>query len=97
MCSSDLTWLLHPDHPELPAFFRQLRDTINQQPGDTRMEFAFVFPDRAAPVAEASGALGWKLTAAVFQEFRAHPAVAGVQLESKRLELKQDRRWGKRG
>ena len=92
-----VTWLLHPDHPELPAFFRQLRDTINQQPGDTRMEFAFVFPDRAAPVAEASGALGWKLTAAGFQEFRAHPAVAGVQLESKRLELKQDRRWGKRG
>ena len=92
-----VTWLLHPAHPELPAFFRRLRDTINQQSGDTRMEFAFVFPDRAAPIAEASGALGWKLTAAVFQELRAHPAVAGVQLETKRLELKQDRRWAKRG
>jgi DNA polymerase-3 subunit alpha len=92
-----VTWLLHPAHPELPAFFRRLRDTINQQSGDTRTEFAFVFPDRAAPVAEASGALGWKLTAAAFQELRAHPAVAGVQLETKRLELKQDRRWAKRG
>ena len=92
-----VTWLLHPAHPELPAFFRLLRDTINQQSGDTRMEFAFVFDDRAAPVAEASAALGWKLTAAVFQQLRAHPAVAGVQLETKRLELKQDRRWSKRG
>ena len=91
-----VTWLLHPAHPELPAFFRLLRDTVNQQSGDTRMEFAFVFEDRAAPVAEVSGALAWKLTAAVFQSLRAHPAVAGVQLETKRLELKQDRRWSKR-
>jgi DNA polymerase-3 subunit alpha len=60
------------------------------------MDFAFVFADRAAPVAEASSALGWKLTAPVFQQLRAHPAVAGVQLETKRLELKQDRRWAKR-
>ena len=91
-----VTWLLHPAHPELPAFFRLLRDTVNQQTGDTRMEFAFVFEDRAAPVAEVSGALAWKLTPAVFQSLRAHPAVAGVQLETKRLELKQDRRWSKR-
>jgi DNA polymerase-3 subunit alpha len=91
-----VTWLLHPAHPELPAFIRLLRDTVNQQSGDTRMDFAFVFADRAAPVAEASGALGWKLTAPVFQQLRAHPAVAGVQLETKRLELKQDRRWSKR-
>ena len=92
-----VTWLLSPAHAELPAFFRLLRDTVNRQPGDTRIEFAFVFPDRAAPVAEASSALGWRLTAATFQELRAHPAVAGVQLETKRLELKQDRRWSKRG
>lgn len=92
-----VTWLLHPTHPELPAFFRLLRDTVNAQSGDTRMEFAFVFADRTAPVAEVSGALGWKLTAPVFQSLRAHPAVAGVQLETKRLELKKDRRWAKRG
>ncbi|MBS0663212.1 MAG: DNA polymerase III subunit alpha [Verrucomicrobia bacterium] len=92
-----VTWLLHPAHRELPDFLRRLRETVNRQGGDTRIEFAFVFPDRAAPVAEASSALGWRLTAAVFQELRAHPAVAGVQLETKRLELKQDRRWAKRG
>ncbi|MDB6095240.1 MAG: polymerase alpha subunit [Verrucomicrobia bacterium] len=91
-----VTWLLHPAHPDLPAFFHTLRDAVTRHAGDTRMEFGFVFDDRVAPVAEASGALGWKLTAAKFQELRAHPAVAGVQLETKRLDLKQDRRWSKR-
>ncbi len=92
-----ITWLLHPAHPELPAFLRLLRETLNRQSGDTRVEFAFLFEDRVAPVAEASSALSWRLTAPVFQQLRAHPAVAGVQLETKRLELKQDRRWAKRG
>ncbi len=91
-----VTWLLHPAHRELPAFLHQLRDTLNAQAGDTRVEFAFVFEDRVAPVAEASSALAWKLNAPTFQQLRAHPAVAGVQLETKRLELKQERRWSKR-
>lgn len=91
-----VTWLLRPDHPELPAFLRLLRETVNKQTGDTRLEFGFLFADRVAPIAEVSGALSWKLTAAVFQQLRAHPAVAGVQLEAKRLELKQDRRWSRR-
>ena len=47
-------------------------------------------------IAEASQALSWKLSAPVFQELRAHPAVAGALLEAKRLELKQDRRWSKK-
>ncbi len=89
-------WLLHPAHPELPTFLHQLRGTLNAQVGDTRVEFAFVFENRIAPIAEASSALAWKLNAATFQQLRSHPAVAGVQLETKRLELKQDRRWSKR-
>ncbi|MEY2879543.1 MAG: hypothetical protein RLZZ15_1923 [Verrucomicrobiota bacterium] len=91
-----VTWLLHPAHPELPAFLRLLRDTLNAQVGDTRVEFGFVFENRVTSIAEASGALAWKLNAPAFQQLRAHPAVAGVQLEAKRLELKQDRRWSKR-
>ncbi len=91
-----VTWLLHPAHRELPAFLHLLRETLNAQVGDTRVEFGFVFEDRVAPVAEASHALTWKLNAASFQQLRAHPAVAGVQLETRRLELKQDRRWAKR-
>ncbi|HEX3729777.1 MAG TPA: DNA polymerase III subunit alpha [Opitutaceae bacterium] len=89
-----ITWLLRPDHPEVEGFLRQLRTAIERQSGDTRIAFAFVFEGRAAPVAEASTALSWKLTAAGYEELRSHPAVAGVQLETKRLELKQDRRWG---
>ncbi len=89
-------WLLHPAHPGLADFLQQLRETLNQQVGDTRIEFGFVFDDRVAPVAEASTALTWKLNAPSFQHLRAHPAVAGVQIETRRLELKDDRRWKKR-
>ncbi|MBI5693554.1 MAG: DNA polymerase III subunit alpha [Verrucomicrobia bacterium] len=91
-----VVWLLHPAHPELPAFLQQLRDTLNRQVGDTRVEFAFLFEDRVAPLAEASTALTWKINAASFQALRSHPAVAGVQVETRRLELKEDRRWKKR-
>ena len=91
-----ITWLLRPDHPELPAFLHLLRETVIKQTGDTRLEFGFLFENRVAPIAEGSSALSWKLNAAVFQQLRAHPAVAGVQLETKRLELKQDRRWSRR-
>ena len=89
-------WLLHPAHPALSAFLRELRDTLNRQVGDTRVEFAFVFEDRMASVAEASHALSWKLNAITFQQLRAHPAVAGVEIETRHLELKEDRRWKKR-
>jgi DNA polymerase-3 subunit alpha len=91
-----VTWLLHPEHPELIDFLRQLRAAVNAASGDTRLELAFVFDGRVAPMADASPGLTWKLTSQGFQELRAHPAVAGVQLEAKKLELKPDRRWGKR-
>jgi DNA polymerase-3 subunit alpha len=91
-----VTWLLHPEHPKLIDFLRQLRAAVNAASGDTRLELAFVFDGRVAPMADASPGLTWKLTSQSFQELRAHPAVAGVQLEAKKLELKPDRRWGKR-
>ncbi|HVU36154.1 MAG TPA: DNA polymerase III subunit alpha [Opitutaceae bacterium] len=92
-----VTWLLRPEHRELPAFLQQLRETLNKQVGDTRVEFGFVFEDRVAPMAEASTALSWKINAASFQQLRTHPAVAGVLIETRALELVQDRRWSKRG
>ncbi|MGA3007344.1 MAG: DNA polymerase III subunit alpha, partial [Opitutaceae bacterium] len=91
-----VTWLLHPDHPELVDFLRRLRTAVDAASGDTRLELAFVFDGHTAPVAEASPGLTWKLTAPSFQELRTHPAVAGAQVEMKKLELKPDRRWGKR-
>ena len=92
-----VTWLLHPDHPELTAFLRALRATVDASYGDTRLEFAFVPGDRIAPFAEASAGLGWKLTVPQFQQLRAHPAVAGVLVEAKRLQLKETRRRAWRG
>jgi DNA polymerase III subunit alpha len=91
-----VTWLLHPAHPETPGFLQQLRDTLNRQTGDTRTSLGFLADGQVAAVAEASTALGWKLTGAAFQQLRAHPAVAGVQLETKPLEIKETRRWAKR-
>ncbi|PAW66636.1 MAG: DNA polymerase III subunit alpha [Opitutia bacterium Tous-C1TDCM] len=91
-----VTWLLHPSHPAVPAFLQQLRSTLDKQAGDTRVSLGFVFENRVASVAEASNALSWKLNAPAFQTLRAHPAVAGVQVETRPLELKEDRRWKKR-
>jgi DNA polymerase-3 subunit alpha len=91
-----VTWLIHPTHREVPAFLQQLRETLNKQVGDTRVEFAFLFEGRVAPIAEASTALSWKLNAPSFQQLRSHPAVAGVLIETRALELKEDRRWKKR-
>jgi DNA polymerase-3 subunit alpha len=93
---NQVTWLLKPDHPETTAFLRELREIINRQPGDTRMAFGFVVGDGVAPIAEASRSLSWRLSPAIFQELREHPAVAGVHVEAKRLELKPDRRWGRK-
>lgn len=91
-----VTWLLRPQHPALPAFLKELREVLNKASGDTKVEFAFVMEDRYAPVAEGSGALTWKVFGKTFQKLRKHPAVAGALVETKHLELKQDRRWEKR-
>ncbi len=91
-----VTWVLSPAHPELPDFLQKLRSTINSASGDTRVELAFVFENRAAPIAEAPASLNWRVAPAAFQELRAHPAVAGLLAEARRPELKEVRKWGKK-
>ena len=91
-----VTWLLHPAHPQTEAFLQQLRQVLNKQTGDTKTSLGFLVDGQVAAVAEVSTALGWKLTGPTFQELRAHPAVAGVQIETKALEIKETRRWAKR-
>jgi DNA polymerase-3 subunit alpha len=92
-----VTWLLAPDRPDTADFLVQLRETLNRHSGDTRSELGFVFEERFAPVAEASSALGWRVSATAFQTLRRHPAVAGVQIEARRLELREQKRWGRKG
>ncbi len=91
-----VSWLLDPAHPSVAVFLRTVREVLNKQVGDTKTEFGFVFDGRVASIAEASSALGWKLNPATFQELRSHPCVVGVQIETKRLEIKETRRWAKR-
>ena len=91
-----VTWLLRPGHPETGHFLRSLRATVVREPGDTRIEFAFLMEGGNAAVAEASAALSWRLTAPVFLDLRSHPCVAGITLETRPLELKPDTRWARR-
>ncbi len=92
-----ICWLLQPDHPELPDFFNQLRAAIDAANGDTKIEFAFVFENRVAPIAETSFALKWRVTAAKYQQLRSHPACVGVLVEPRPFEIKETRKWAKRG
>ena len=92
-----VTWLLQPGHPELPGFLQQLRTTINGAGGESRVELAFLFEDRAAPIAEVASSLNWRVAPEPFQALRQHPAVAGTLVEARRLEIKETRRWAKRG
>lgn len=92
-----VTWLLHPRHGQLNEFLRALRAILDKNVGDTRTSLGFLFDDRITALSDISGALGWKLTPAKFQELRQHPAVAGVQIETKHLEIADDRKWAKRG
>jgi DNA polymerase-3 subunit alpha len=91
-----VTWLIRPGAPELGEFLHLLRGAVTRDPGDTRMEFAVLLDGGVAPVAEASAALSWRLTAPAFQELRSHPAVAGIRIETRPLELKPDTRWARR-
>jgi DNA polymerase-3 subunit alpha len=91
-------WLLHPDHPKLTEFLKLLRTTLDKYNGDTRIDLGFVFENRVTALSEASSALGFRFNPDAFKTLRQHPAVAGIQVETRRLELKNDRKWGpKRG
>jgi DNA polymerase-3 subunit alpha len=92
-----VTWLLQPDNPENEEFMKSLRPILDARGGRTGTSFGFLGENRAAAIADVSTALDWTLTGEIFQTLRAHPAVAGVQIEAASLELKeQKRRWGKK-
>jgi DNA polymerase III subunit alpha len=65
-------------------------------PGRHADRIRVLLADGIAPVAEASAALSWRLTGAVFQELRSHPSVAGIRIETRPLELKPETRWARR-
>ena len=92
-----VTWLLAPEHPQLPDFLRQLRTTLDAASGDTKVEMAFLFEDRVAPIAETANSLKWRITPEAYQLLRSHPAVAGVLAEARRPEMKEVKRWGRKG
>ncbi len=93
----EITWLLHPEHKQLPEFLQKLRPILIAAGGDTRIKLGFVFEGRATPIAEAPSGLNWRLNPQIFQELRQHPAVAGTMVEARRMEIKEVRRkWAKK-
>ncbi len=89
-----IRWLLHPGQAGTTEFVRLLRETLDRHPGDTRIDLGFLFADGVAAVGEASSALGFRFHPDAYKPLRRHPAVAGLQVETKRLELRNDRKWG---
>jgi DNA polymerase III subunit alpha len=90
-----VTWLLRPEDPGIETFLREFRETVLREAGDTRLEFAVLLEGGVAPVAEASVGLSWRLTAPSFQALRSQACVAGVALDTRPLELKQEARWAR--
>ena len=82
---------------ELAEFLRQLRASLDAASGDTKVEMAFLFEDRVAPIAETANSLKWRITPEAYQQLRSHPAVAGVMAEARRPEMKEVKRWGRKG
>ena len=91
-----VAWLLQPDHPQTCDFLAELRATLNQQSGSTRIDIGFMSADRVVAISEASTALNWKVNGETFQRLRSHPACLGAQIEPAPLEVKETRRWGSR-
>ena len=91
-----VTWLLRPDSTEVEDFLPKLRKAIDASNGDTKIEIAFLFEGRIAPIAETSFALKWRVSGPAFQQLRNHPACAGALIETRAPELKEVRRWGKK-
>ncbi len=91
-----VTWLLDPANAGNHEFMAELRPILDAKSGPTATSFGFLGKDRAVAVADVSTALNWACTGELFQLLRQHPAVAGVQIETSPVEVKETRRWGKR-
>ncbi len=86
----------HNDYDLIAGINQRLRAAIDAANGDTKVELAFLFDGRVAPIAETSFALKWRVTGPSFQELRNHPACAGALVDARAPELKEVRRWGKK-
>lgn len=81
-----LTFVVYPG-PEAEDFLRVLRESVENDFGDTRIQVAFLMPGEELLVAETAPSLGWRIDPKVYQKLRGHPAVAGVMHESTPVSL----------
>lgn len=89
-----ICWVLDPQK-DCETFLADLRETLDEGFGDTKISVGFLVDARHVALAETARSLSWKVDPYAFSRLRKNPAVIGAQIETAPLIVKE-RSW-KRG
>ncbi|HBR94339.1 MAG TPA: DNA polymerase III subunit alpha, partial [Opitutae bacterium] len=91
-----INFILYPNDKAV-EFIHLLRDTIDEQYGETRVNISFLVEEQILE-AQTAQSLTFSITQTNFKALRRHPALAGVRVEAVDLKPIDDRKpWEKRG
>lgn len=91
-----INFILYPNEKAID-FINLLRDTIDDQYGETRVNISFLVEEQILE-AQTAQSLTFTITGTNFKALRRHPALAGVRIEAVDLKPIDDRKpWEKRG
>ena len=90
-----INFILYPNN-KAAEFIELLRETIDGQYGETRVNISFLVDEQILE-AETAQSLTFSITQTNFKQLRRHPALAGVRIEAAAIQPIDDRRpWEKR-
>ena len=90
-----INFILHPNSKAI-EFIELLRETIDGQYGETRVNISFLVEEQILE-AQTAQSLTFTISGTNFKQLRRHPALAGVRIEAVDLKPIDDRRpWEKR-
>ena len=90
-----INFILHPND-KAADFIKCLRDTIDEQYGETRINLSFIVEGQILETQTAQS-LTLKISGTNFKELRRHPALAGVRIEAIDMKSLHDRRYPQKG
>jgi DNA polymerase-3 subunit alpha len=91
-----INFILYPNEKAID-FIKLLRDTIDDQYGETRVNISFLVEGQILE-AQTAQSLTFTISGTNFKSLRRHPALAGVRIEAVELKAIDDRKpWEKRG
>ena len=90
-----INFILHPND-KAADFIKYLRDTIDEQYGETRINLSFIVEGQILETQTAQS-LTFKISGTNFKELRRHPALAGVRIEAIDMKPLHDRRYPQKG